>query len=61
MRVDQVMSSPVVAVAPDDKVKDVAALLVERGFSAVPVIDADGILVGIVSAFVEGHVMSGLP
>ena len=49
MRVDQVMSSPVVAVTPDDKVKDVAALLVERGFSAVPVIDAGGVLVGIVS------------
>jgi CBS domain-containing protein len=43
------MSSPVVAVAPDDKVKDIAALLVERGFSAVPVLDADGTLVGIVS------------
>ena len=49
MLVSQAMSSPAVTVGPGDKVKDVAALLAERGFSAVPVVDPDGELLGIVS------------
>jgi CBS domain-containing protein len=49
MLVEQVMSTPVIAVAPGEKIKHVAGLLVDRGFSAVPVIDDDGDLVGIVS------------
>ena len=50
MRISQVMRSPAVTVTPGDKLKDVAALLVEHGFSAVPVVAADGALAGIVSA-----------
>jgi len=42
------MSSPVVTVPPDMRLKDVADLLVRHGISAVPVVD-DGELVGIVS------------
>jgi CBS domain-containing protein len=42
------MSSPVVCVPPDMRLKDVAHLLVEQGISAVPVVDG-GELVGIVS------------
>ncbi|HWD43920.1 MAG TPA: CBS domain-containing protein [Actinomycetota bacterium] len=42
------MSSPVVTVPPDMRVKEVANLLVREGISAVPVVD-DGELVGIVS------------
>jgi CBS domain-containing protein len=49
MRVKQVMSSPVVTVLPDTPVKEVAATLVGRGISAVPVVGEDGRLVGIVS------------
>jgi CBS domain-containing protein len=49
MRVKQIMSSPVVAVAPGTPVKEVAATLVARGVSAVPVVRADGSLAGIVS------------
>lgn len=49
MRVKQVMSSPVVTVTPETPVKEVAAVLVERGISAVPVLGEDGRLVGIVS------------
>ena len=48
MRVREVMSSPVVTVPPDMRLKDVADLLVRHGISAVPVVD-DGELVGIVS------------
>ena len=48
MRVRDVMSSPVVTVAPDTHLKEVADLLVRHEVSAVPVVD-DGALVGIVS------------
>lgn len=43
------MSRAIVTVAPDDGVKAAARLLVERGISALPVIDEKGRLVGIVS------------
>ena len=49
MRAREIMTSPVVTVRPDDEVTRAAALLTERGFSALPVCDADGELVGIVS------------
>jgi CBS domain-containing protein len=49
MRARDVMSSPVVTVSPDTPLKDVAATLVERGINAVPVVDGDDRLVGIVS------------
>jgi len=48
MRVRDVMSSPVVTVPPDMRLKEVADLLVQREISAVPVVE-DGALVGIVS------------
>ena len=44
-----VMSSPVVTVAPDAHLKDVAATLVERGINAVPVVEEGDRLVGIVT------------
>ena len=49
MRTRDIMTSPVVTVAPDAILKDVAALLVERGINAVPVVDAGDRLCGIVS------------
>jgi CBS-domain-containing membrane protein len=49
MRAREFMTSPVVTVAPDAAVKDVARLLLRHAISAVPVVDADGHLVGIVS------------
>lgn len=48
MRVREVMSSPVITVPPDMRLKEVAELLVSNGISAVPVVE-DGELVGIVS------------
>lgn len=48
MRVREVMSSPVVTVTAGTTVKRAAALLVERGFNALPVVDGDE-LVGIVT------------
>jgi predicted transcriptional regulator len=49
MRVREVMTSPVVMVGPDHHLKSVARLLVELTIGAVPVVDEDGRLAGILS------------
>ena len=49
MHTRDVMSSPVVTVPPDAPLKEVAAILVEHGINAVPVVDGGDRLVGIVS------------
>jgi CBS domain-containing protein len=49
MRVREVMSSPAVVVAPETSVKHAAAILDERGFTCLPVVDGDGKLAGAVS------------
>ena len=49
MRTSDVMTSPVITVPPDAHLKDVAAVLVEHGINAVPVVDEGDRLVGIVS------------
>ena len=54
MQAKDVMTSPVVTVAPDTSVTDVARLLLERHISAAPVVDGSGALLGIVS---EGDLM----
>ena len=48
--------SPVITVAPTASVKDVAKLFLERRISAVPVVDDQGKLIGIVS---EGDLLHG--
>jgi CBS domain-containing protein len=49
VKVTEIMSSPVITASPSTPVKDAARLLVEHGISAMPVLDAKGTLVGIVS------------
>ena len=49
MQAKDVMTAPVVTVGPDDTVREIAELLLERRISAVPVAAADNRLVGIVS------------
>lgn len=49
MKVSEIMSRPVITVKADFSVKQTARLLVELGISALPVVDADEALVGIVS------------
>jgi CBS domain-containing protein len=49
MKARDVMVSPVVTVKPSATVKDVAKLFLRRRISAVPVVDEQGKLVGIVS------------
>jgi CBS domain-containing protein len=49
MKVAEIMSRPVITVTPETGIKTAAGLLVQHGISALPVIDAKGELVGIVS------------
>jgi CBS domain-containing protein len=49
MRAADVMTTNVVTTGPDTSVQAVATLLSERGISGVPVVDADGRVIGIVS------------
>lgn len=49
MQARDVMTTNVVTVAPDTPVTDIARLLLEKRISGVPVVDADGRLVGVVS------------
>lgn len=47
--VADVMTSPVIAVGPDMPFQRIAALLIERALSAVPIVDGAGALLGVVS------------
>ena len=49
MRVADVMTVDVLTVGPETSLKDVAGLLASRGISGCPVVDADGLLLGVVS------------
>ncbi len=49
MRASDVMTTSVITVGPDTAVRDIAKTLSERRISAVPVLDADGNILGIVS------------
>lgn len=48
MRTRDVMTTDVVVVSPDTGARDAARLLAERGFTALPVVDATGTFVGVV-------------
>ena len=49
MLVREVMSRPVVTVGPDTPIRAAAAVLTGRGFTALPVVDGDRELIGIVT------------
>lgn len=54
MKARDVMVSPVITMGENDTVRDVAALLVAKRISAVPIVDTAGKLVGIIT---EGDLM----
>jgi CBS domain-containing protein len=54
MQAKDIMTTNVITVTADATVRDIARLLLERRISAVPVVDADGSLIGMVS---EGDLM----
>ncbi|HSW41435.1 MAG TPA: CBS domain-containing protein [Patescibacteria group bacterium] len=49
MKVGEVMTRNVAFVRPETPLKDVAAMMVDRGISGVPVVDANGAVLGVVS------------
>jgi CBS domain-containing protein len=49
MKARDVMTSRVVSVSPDTPIRQVARILLENGISAVPVVDADGAPLGMIS------------
>jgi len=49
MQAKEVMTTRVVTVGPEKTVREIAGVLHEKGVSAVPVVDDDGALLGIVS------------
>ena len=49
MNARDVMSKPAVSVRPDTPTREIARLLLDKHISAVPVVDNDGAVVGIVS------------
>src|SRR5215470_1981768 len=49
MNARDVMSKPVVSVHPDTPTREIARLLVDKGISAVPVVDNGGAPIGMVS------------
>ena len=49
MRAHQIMTKPVATVAPDATIVDAANIMLDRHISGLPVVDASGKLVGIVS------------
>lgn len=51
VRVAEIMTTAVVTTTPDRPVEEVAGVLRTRGFGGLPVVDADGILIGMVSEF----------
>ncbi|SFT99053.1 CBS domain-containing protein [Halomonas saccharevitans] len=55
MQAADVMTTNVITVTPDSDVGEIASLLLEHGISAVPVVDADDRVLGIVS---EGDLMA---
>jgi CBS domain-containing protein len=49
MKARDVMTGPVITVQPDTRVGVAAALLVSHGFTGAPVVDAAGVVVGVVT------------
>lgn len=45
----EIMTSPVFTIPPETPFRDIAALMLERGVSGLPVVDTDGQILGIVS------------
>ncbi|MFZ3171177.1 MAG: CBS domain-containing protein [Carboxydocellales bacterium] len=55
MQAKDIMTTEVVTVTPEDTVEEVVKIISERGISGIPVVDASGKLVGIVS---EGDIIT---
>lgn len=56
MQAIDIMTPKVVSVGPDTEVRDIAQLLLQHRISAVPVVDGDRKVIGIVSEIGRAHV-----
>jgi CBS domain-containing protein len=59
MRVQDVMTADVITVGPDVPVHKAARLMSDHGVSGLPVVDADGLLIGIVTEGDRAHGAGG--
>ncbi len=50
-RAKDIMTTDVVSVAPEATAREASALMLENGFSGLPVVDGEGVLVGVISEF----------
>ena len=58
MRAKDLMTTPVVTVRPDTPAKEAARLLASRGFTALPVVDADTVLGVVTEAdLIDGRIL----
>ena len=60
MRAQEIMSSPVVTASPSTTLKDIARLMLQHDIGAVPIVDDQGHLAGIVTEDDILPVQSGL-
>lgn len=51
MRASEIMTSPAVATTPSTPVREAVAVLIEKGFAGLPVVDTDGRVVGTFTEF----------
>jgi CBS domain-containing protein len=49
MRARELMTTAVVTLSPDASIREVARVLSERGISGAPVVDDEGLLLGVVT------------
>lgn len=49
MQVHEIMSSPAITVGPESKIPEIARIMRERQISGVPVVDAQGQLLGLIT------------
>lgn len=49
MKIRDVMTSEVITVAPETPLKDVAHLMIDHAVSGIPVVDHEGVVIGVVS------------
>ncbi|WP_158888110.1 CBS domain-containing protein [Amycolatopsis anabasis] len=56
MRANEIMSSPVVSITTDTTIREAIALLTERGFAGLPVVDQDNKVIGV---FTETDALRG--
>lgn len=68
MRIQQIMSQPVVTCGPDDTLNTAARLLWEHDVGALPVVGPDGRVIGIVTdrdicmaAYTQGSALASIP